>query len=674
MTYRGIARRQTPIFTRKSKFETIHQIAYYSLNNNPIFAPQFDQMDKNQIIGVVLIVVLMAGFYFVNPPVEKVQEEQPTIEAAEVTSETPTTPVDVEVNQLTTELDSSQQALVNAQLVDRYGIFAGASEGNGELVILENNRIKTVLNTKGGLFESATLVDGYQTYWDSIPVSLWDPAHSEMYFSFVNYGKGIQKSNEFVFTPSASKATANEGAPAMISMRLNSSDPSKYIEYNFTLAHDSYEVKTSVNFVGLDRQIDLADDTPVFTWEALGNRNEKGILEEQRHSSIFFREMGEDRDYLSEAREDDEQPEEPLNWVAFKQNYFTAAVIANNGFKPGADLYSNKADEADTSHTTQFRATIPLAVSASAMSSTDLRFYFGPNDYAELKKLEVDEFGRIIDYGWWIFGWVNRNMIRPVFAFLSDHIASAGIVIIILTILIKMLLFPVTWKNYLSSAKMRVLKPEMDEIAKKFEGKEKAVEKQQATMALYRQTGVNPFAGCLPVLLQMPILYAMFRFFPASIELRGRGFLWADDLGAYDSIYSWSTHIPLLSDFYGNHISGFTVLMAISTFFYTRMNSANMPTTQQPGMPNMKVIMNIFPFMMLFFFNKFASGLSFYYLIANLMSIAQMVVIKNYIIDETKIRAKIEGNKAKPKKKSGFAQRLEEMQKLQQEKAKQQKK
>ncbi|MFT4678012.1 MAG: YidC/Oxa1 family membrane protein insertase [Flavobacteriales bacterium] len=631
-------------------------------------------MDKNQIIGVVLIVALMAGFYFVNPPEEKVQEEQPTIEAAETTSNSPRTPEVAQPNLLNTELDSSQQAMVSAQLIDRYGIFAGATEGDGEQVTLENNRIKTVLNTKGGLFESATLVDGYQTYWDSIPVELWDPANSEMYFSFVNFGKGIQKSNEFIFTPSTKNASASEGSPAMVSMRLTTSDPSKYIEYNYTLSHDSYEVKTSVSFVGLDRQIDLADDTPVFSWEALGNRNEKGILEEQRHSSIFFREMGEDRDYLSEAREDDEQIEESLNWVAFKQNYFTAAVIADAGFKAGGDLYSNKAEETDSAHTTQFRAEIPLAVSPSAMSTTDLRFYFGPNDYAELQNLEVDEFGRIVDYGWWIFGWVNRNMIRPVFAFLSEHIASAGIVIIVLTIIIKMLLFPVTWKNYLSSAKMRVLKPEMDEIAAKFEGKDKAVDKQQATMALYRQTGVNPFAGCLPVLLQMPILYAMFRFFPASIELRGRGFLWADDLGAYDSIFSWSTHIPLLSDFYGNHISGFTVLMAISTFFYTRMNTANMPTTQQPGMPNMKVIMNIFPFMMLFFFNKFASGLSFYYLIANLMSIAQMVVIKNYIIDESKIRAKIEGNKAKPKKKGGFSQRLEEMQKLQQEKGKTQKK
>jgi YidC/Oxa1 family membrane protein insertase len=231
-----------------------------------------------------------------------------------------------------------------------------------------------------------------------------------------------------------------------------------------------------------------------------------------------------------------------------------------------------------------------------------------------------------------------------------------------------MVLFPITWKNFLSSAKMRVLKPEIDEINKKYEKAENPVEKQQAIMALYRQTGVNPFAGCIPVLLQMPILYAMFRFFPAEIVLRGQSFLWADDLAAYDSIFSWTQNIPVLSSIYGNHISGFTLLMAASTFVYTKMSMSAQPTVQQPGMPNMKVMMNLFTVMMLFFFNNMPSGLSMYYFTANMISIGQMFVIKNYIIDEGAIRAKIEENKKKPKKKSSFAERLEQIQKDQQKK------
>ncbi|MCB0761804.1 MAG: membrane protein insertase YidC [Flavobacteriales bacterium] len=628
-------------------------------------------MDKNQIIGVVLIVVLMAGFYFLNSPDESTTPPQ-TEQAQVVEAEKPAQEAAQPETIVAASQDSAQLALMDAVMAEKYGIFGPSANGEEQIVVLENNKIKAELSTKGGWFHQATLVDGYKTYWDSIPIQLWDKDKSEMYMSFVQLGKGIHKTSEFYFQPSSQHVTVSGDQPGILTMRLNTSNPSRYLEMTYSLAPDSYEVVTSVNFVGLEQFVDLSSDTPLFTWEALGLRHEKGITEEQRHSSVFFREMGEDRDYLRESTEDDDEIEGSLNWMAFKQNYFTAAVISDDGFKGGSKVYSNKADAADTLHTTEYRAELPLDLKASGNSSTSLRFYFGPNDYNELTALNVDEFGRIIDYGWWIFGWVNRNMIRPVFNFFSNYISSAGVVIILLTILIKLLLFPITWKNFLSGAKMRVLKPQIDEINKKYEGKD-AMEKQQAVMTLYRETGVNMFAGCLPSLLQMPILYAMFRFFPASIELRGRGFLWADDLGAYDAIVSWSTEIPFLSSIYGNHISGFTVLMAISTFFYTRLSTASMPTQSQPGMPNMKVIMNIFPFIMLVFFNKFASGLSFYYLIANLMSIGQMIVIKKYFIDEEKILAKLEANKAKPKKKGGFAQRLEEMQRIQQEQNKRKK-
>jgi YidC/Oxa1 family membrane protein insertase len=304
-----------------------------------------------------------------------------------------------------------------------------------------------------------------------------------------------------------------------------------------------------------------------------------------------------------------------------------------------------------------------LKTKASSNAKAEFQFYLGPNEYKALEASGAAEFTNIIDYGWWIIGYVNKYVVRPLFWFLSDYILSFGLIILIVTIIIKMVLFPITWKNFLSGAKMRVLKPEIDEINKKFEGKD-PMEKQQATMALYRQTGVNPFAGCIPVLLQMPILYAMFRFFPAEIVLRGKSFLWAEDLAAYDSILNLPFNIP----FYGAHVSGFTLLMAASTFVYSKMSMGSQPTMTQPGMPNMKVMMNIFSFMMIFFFNSMPSGLSLYYFTANIISIGQMWAIKKYFVNEDSIREKIEANKKKPKKKGGFAARIEEMQKAQQAK------
>ena len=264
--------------------------------------------------------------------------------------------------------------------------------------------------------------------------------------------------------------------------------------------------------------------------------------------------------------------------------------------------------------------------------------------------------GRIIDYGWWIFGWVNRNMILPVYGFIAKYIVNLGLIVLVLTLVIKSALFPITWKNYMSSAKMRVLRPELNEINERHA--EDAMKRQQETMELYRKTGVNPMAGCLPALLQMPILYAMFRFFPSNIDLRGQSFLWADDLGAYDSLLELPFSIP----FYGAHVSGFTLLMAASMFVYMRMTMANQSMPQQPGMPDMKTIQTIMPFTMLFFFNGFASGLSLYYFTANLVSIGQMVTIKRFFINEEKIKAKIEDNKSKAKDrtKPSFMERLQE--------------
>jgi len=618
-----------------------------------------------------MLALLVLYYFLFNPDLDPstVQSEgtdstlvSPSIiEEADVQTEViPTIAVD------TAEVDSVQVAAMQLLQRDKFGAFAGAADGEAKEVVLENELLRVVLNTKGGLPTSAILIDGYQTFWDSVDIHLWDENLSEMNLQWYSTdGKEIN-SKDLFFTSSQVNAKASESQAASVTFSIPTDNPAKKFELSYRLAIDSYQLETTLNIVNFDGTMNTSEGKTVLSWNAAGNHNEKGISSERQRSSVFFREMNEDRDYLSESREDDESPETTLNWVAFKQNFFSAAIISDTGFGKGSYLksYPPVDEDLDTLHTMFYEARLPLNIT-SGTATEKFRFFFGPNEYDRLVSTEVEQIDRIIDYGWGIFGWVNRHIVRPMFIFFSGFISNYGLVILIITLIIKAVLFPITWKNYLSSAKMRVLKPEIDEINKKFEGKE-AMEKQQAVMGLYRETGVNPMAGCLPMLLQMPILYAMFRFFPASIELRQKTFLWADDLGGYDSILDLGFNIPL----YGMHVSGFTLLMAVSTFFYTRMSSSQMPDTNQPGMPNMKVIMNFFPLMMLFIFNSLASGLSFYYFAANVISIGQMYFIKNVIIDEDKIHAKLQDNKKKPKKKSGFQQRLADMQKMQQDKAK----
>jgi len=621
-------------------------------------------LDRNTIIGLLLMLLLGLGFSWYSA---MNQEKVAALEAADSLKTAP--PARDTISPLVaapvlTAGDSlpadSLKALEMARLTSRFGSLGAAMQGTEEHVVLENNKIRVVLSTKGGMFEVVTLVDGYRRYVDSAQIALWDSTQSAIMFKWLTNGKVQINTGDLYFAPSATRVDASTESGALV-MRIETGDPGRFLELVYTLEPDSYAVNFRMRAVGMGDEMDLTSQPMQLQWDATGWSNEKGLQAERTKCSVYYRPMEDDRDYLSEGSSDEETTEVPLNWVAFKQDFFSAAVISPEGFKAGSQLAVVVLE--DSVHTKTYSALLGMPVAASADPTASLTFFFGPNDYKVLRDMEVESFDRIIDYGWGIIGWVNKYAVRPLFWFFSSWIGSFGLIILLVTLIIKMLLFPVTWKNYLSSAKMRVLKPEMDEINKKFEGKE-ATEKQQAIMALYRQTGVNPFAGCIPVLFQMPILYAMFRFFPAEIVLRGKNFLWAEDLAAYDSILSLPFNIP----FYGSHVSGFTLLMCASTFVYTRMSSASQPAMTQPGMPNMKVMMNIFTFMMLFFFNSMPSGLSLYYFTANMISIGQMWVIKTYIIDEDAIRAKIEDNKAKPRKKSSFQQRLEEMQKNQQKK------
>ena len=433
--------------------------------------------------------------------------------------------------------------------------------------------------------------------------------------------------------------------------RTKTSDPSKYVEYTYTISENKYDVAYSIAFIGLDADVAMGDVS--LTWQMKGFCTEKLASDERMITTVMYRRFNEGRDYLSESADDEllaEDWEGSMNWVAFKHKFFSSVLMSDDGFKSGHLV--KKVLEGEI-YTDDYYANLTLP----AQSVSNYTFYFGPNQQESLEAYNND-MESIINLGWGIFRWVNQIMIQPMFNLLRGTGLGMGLIILLVTLFVKIIITPLTYKNYKSSAKMRVLKPEIDKINEKYVDKKDPMKKQKETMALYKATGVNPMAGCLPMIIQMPILLAVFRFFPSSIHLRHEPFLWADDLSSFDSVWDFGFNIPM----YGDHMSLFAILMAISTLFYTLMNSSQM-NTSQPGMPNMKIIMYFFPIMMLFFFNSYSAGLSYYYLCGNLMNMGIMWAIKKYMIDEDKILLQLAENKKKPKKQSAFQKRLEDMSK-----------
>ncbi|MCZ4409404.1 membrane protein insertase YidC [Cryomorphaceae bacterium 1068] len=616
-------------------------------------------MDKNSVIGLVLIAILLVGYsLFTKPSDEEIAAQQRAIDSVAalqaeedaVNEAEASTFIENEIVNDTVVLDSASKAEVGAELKARYGVLAAASEGASKEITVTTDLLEITFSNKGGVPVKANLLK-YTTY-DSMPLILFDEETAKMGYEFTYPSLGNLNSSNFFFTASEGSKTISGEDSDQITFTLEMEGGRK-IENIYTISGNAYDIGMETRFYDVDGVV----TSPKLVWEMTARHNEKGIDIERNNSTIFYKAEGEGRDYLSETGDDDDIiDDEKLQWVAFKQHFFSAILIANGTFNQGVSLASKPFEEEVTDFTQFYRAEFPVdPTAASTVFSAQL--YMGPNDYKVLKEYGM-ELDKVINLGWGIFGWVNKWVVIPIFDWLERTGLSFGINILILTIIIKLVLSPLTFKNYLSSAKMRVIKPEVDEINEKFKDAD-PMKKQQATMDLYRKTGVNPFSGCIPMIIQMPILYAMFRFFPSSIQLRHEPFLWADDLSAYDSIYTLPFTIPA----YGDHVSLFTILMAVSMFFYTIYNTNQMPQQTQPGMPNMKVIMYIFPFMMLFFFNSFASGLSYYYFLANMFSIAQMLVIKNFFIDEDKIHAKIQENKKKKanKGKSRFQKKLEDM-------------
>ena len=451
-----------------------------------------------------------------------------------------------------------------------------------------------------------------------------------------------------------------------ITFSLNTDDGKGRMEYVYTLNADDYLLGFDINMIGLSKTIEGDNKGNLeLEWKQKPVSIEKSLYIERQSASIFWHSQKDGYDWLNERGDDEEEAEFATDWISFKQQFFSNILIIN---KDGLNKPTMKIEynDDDTTYLKKYSALAPLKFEKSRDTYYDFDWYFGPNDFdilADIKDGALDLEDEI-NFGWGIFRAVNKYVLYPIFQFILEYLGvSIGIGIILLTFAIKLLLFPITYKNYLSSAKMRVIKPHLEKLNQENKDAD-PVKKQQATMALYKQTGVNPLAGCIPALLQMPILIALYRLFPASIELRHQGFLWADDLSSVDDAINIGIPIPI----YGDHVSIFTLLMAISMFFYMRFNQQLTPSQSGGGemqeaiQKNMKVMMNLMPIFMLFMFNNYAAGLSFYYFLANVITIAQTITIKKFIIDEKSILAKIENQMKQPMKKSRWQKKIEEIQ------------
>jgi YidC/Oxa1 family membrane protein insertase len=555
--------------------------------------------------------------------------------------------------------------------VTKLGSFSGSSVGVNKEIVLENKLLKIKVSQKGGFISSVELKK-YKT-WDQYPLVLFK-SDTAFKVNFYGNNNALYKTSDFYFEPfwadkkfEGKDSVAVAGADSLVfAMRLypNVSDTDtiinrdKYIEFRYVLKDSNYMIGFNINLVNM--QSEMANSNLFFEWSEILRQQEKDLKTETHAATIYYKPSDDNVDYLSETKDDEKQFKVPVKWVSFKQQFFSSTIIAKETFKEAEVKVKIADDSISPRYLKTMYAQITVPYTPGSSQSYPMSLYFGPNHYKTMRAYDLD-LERQIPLGWsspYILGWINRFAVIPVFNWLESYGINYGIIILLLTIMLKIVLFPIAYKTYKSSAKMRVLKPEIEEIGKKFPKKEDAMKKQQATMALYKKAGVSPMAGCVPMLLQMPILIALYRFFPASIELRQQSFLWATDLSSYDSIASWNTYIPIISTYYGNHISLFTLLMTITTLIYTWMNNQLMGNTQQ--MPGMKWMMYLMPVMFLGFFNSFASGLSYYYFLANMFTFLQMFVIR-YFIDEEKIHAQIQENKKKTVKKSGFQARLEEM-------------
>ncbi len=621
------------------------------------------KFDLNSIIGFALIFGIVAFMFYQNQPTPEEIEAQKKAKQEQVAAEKKGESVDTTDFVLKSEaiVASPQDSVALAGAKSQLGAFvysASLPSAKEAVTKIENEVLSLKVSNRGGYISEA-LLKNFKTY-DSVPLYLIkDGKNASFNINFGTTENRILNTKDLFFEPTVTK----KGENTILSMKLKVSN-TKFLEYRYELKPNDYMVDFTIRSEGLQQVIN-SSQTVKLDWKLQAIRHAKSASYENRYTEVLYEYDGDKDDYLGQGEFADDE-EQNVSWIAFKQHFFTSILLTDTPFKTAAFTSKNIAnssdlDDKDIKVTKEFSATMPLELQGGELNYV-MDWYYGPTDYKILNDYNrnLDE---VVPLGWGIFGVINKYLFIPFFSFLSGFLPY-GISIIVMTIIVRIILSPVTYKSYLSQAKMKVLRPEITEINEKH--KDNAMKKQQETMALYSKAGVNPMSGCLPALMQIPVFYALFNFFPSAFELRQKSFLWADDLSSYDTVAQLPFDIP----FYGDHISLFPILASVAIFIYMTMTTGQTMQTQQPGMPNMKFIMYLSPVMMLFFFNNYASGLSLYYFISNLITIGIMLVIKNVIINEDKIHAKIQENKKKPKKQGKFQKKMKELM----EQAEQQKK
>ena len=643
--------------------------------------------NKNTIIGLILIFGIFIGYsYWMTPSKEELEKQKLKSDSvaavrkqekdAAIALQAKTKALEDIKNRPAagTAAAADSTASTRKVLKDQLGVFAGSAVGMKSSYTIESDLLRLHISSAGGKIDYVELKK-FKT-WDQRPLLLMDNDSLQFGISFFSNNR-IINTDKLYFQPSpANKQVAQNGTLSVsgsdslqFAMRLypDASDSvkasGKYIEFVYTLHGNDYMMGYKINFVGMKEVLDPGTKFLVLDWNEKLKRQEKSLKMERMSSTAYYKFYQDKVDYITETKSEEKNlKNERVEWISFKQQFFSSTLISKSFFSDPRVSTRTQTEIRNPNYLRTMFAEVGIPIEPKDNVSIPMSMYFGPNKFYTLKSYDLS-MERLIPLGWSFIpmAWINIYAVIPVFTLLGKFNWNYGIIILILTILLKVVLSPIAYKTYKSSAKMRVLKPDIDELTKKYPKKEDAMKKQQATMELYKRAGVNPMAGCIPLLLQMPILIALFRFFPSSIELRQQAFLWAKDLSSYDAIYTFPNGFTL--PWYGDHISLFALLMTISSVIYTRINNEMMGSTQTQ-MPGMKTMMYLMPVMFLFWFNDYSSGLSYYYLLANLMTFAQIYIIRA-TIDEKKLHAQIEANKKKPVKKSGFQKRLEDMAKKQ---------
>ena len=610
------------------------------------------EMDKNTITGLVLIALLLVGFSFFSRPSEeqlaaqkKYYDSIAVVQKQEEALKAKTAAALANEKEETTSADSTS-------------LFFDAMEGKESFTTIQNNLVEITFVNKGGRVYSAMLKD--YNGQDGKPIVLFNGSDAEMSFNFYNKKETVQTRDYYFEVVNKTDSS--------ITMRL-AADKDSYIDFAYTLNPDSYLLGFTIQATGMTGKLASTDYVDI-SWSQRARQLEKGYTYENRLAELMYKVANDGTDNLSAAKDDEKQIEGRVDWVAFKNQFFSSVFIANQDFDKVA--VKSKMEKQGTGYIKDYSAEMNTFFDPTGKQATDMYFYFGPNHYKTLKALDKGrddkwELDNLVYLGWPLIRWINKYITINVFDWLSGWGLSMGLVLLLLTIMVKIAVYPATWKTYMSSAKMRVLKPKIDEINKKYPKQEDAMKKQQEVMSLYSQYGVSPMGGCLPMLLQFPILMALFMFVPSAIELRQQSFLWAPDLSTYDAFITFPFHIPFL----GNHLSLFCLLMTVTNILNTKFTMQQQDTGAQPQMAAMKWMMYLMPVMFLFVLKDYPSGLKYYYFISTLISVGTMIVLRK-TTDEDKLLAILEAKKKDPKqaKKTGFAARLEAMQKQQEQMAK----